>query len=905
VVQAGFRNLSTQLRLHAPEVAAEIEKLRVSQTERAAFAHALHLLSDPRVRDFGLEVGRALRDSASSDRQYLRRRVEERLGPRLPELRRLREEVVSEALESLWGTGRQWELTLDPENVRSMETVSGQFVFEYEGRRIKNAVSPAQKFFALAGGSFEEGRTLLDLMQLCIHSIEPHWTTTFSKTVTFDAAPLTWPCELTSSEYHDIDFMKALMCPLKFGAMGLDALRAAYSFQSEHTQSEPRTEAEYSYEREHLQSKPRTTEAPAPASTTTAEPPASSSTAAAQPQPQPHPQAVPDPQQLQHLTTACDAQGLCPLWGLFFHKEMHEAAVDNIMRVGRGLITPDDRAMALDVVRAAFRNISAQLRLHAPTVASELDQVEYSSTELEAMLASVRLISDPRVRDVGLDVSRAIRASPSPERSFLKGRIGEHLRPRREEIRQLRSKVVKGAMGRLWKMGHDWGLTLRPENIKSMETVSHHFAKKFVPVSEDLSFEKKFFAIYGGALEEGNFLLEMLQMCISFFGSSWSFDLHGAMDFAQAPLSWPCELDDPLGISDSNVDYMKALLCPLKFGVQGVDALNADITTQSIMQPESAEGSSPPRRESPPAPSPPKQQPDQSESTTREGRSPRPPADAAAKPHLFPLRSLFKSPEVHEVAAQDLMTVAGARLAPVDLEMATNVVLDSFEKIDEQLRLHAPEVASELSQIELTIDERRGMLSAMRLLSDRRVQDIGLTVARAIRASPYEDWEYLQHHIEAALRPGFKEIQELREELVPSSLRRLWAEGHRWGLTLNPENIRSLRNTSEAFKTRTVKLTPILDVEKKYFALYSGALQEGRTLLDLLQMCIRALGPDWSTSLKGTMQFGTDTLSWPCELNLDDPESNADFMQALLCPLKFGSQGIDALTASSIHHLSG
>jgi hypothetical protein len=273
-------------------------------------------------------------------------------------------------------------------------------------------------------------------------------------------------------------------------------------------------------------------------------------------------------------------------------------------------------------------------------------------------------------------------------------------------------------------------------------------------------------------------------------------------------------------------------------------------------------------------------------------------------PHLFSLWSLFKSPEVHELGAQNMLIAAKGRLLPVDLEMATDIIKATFVKLSEELAKHAPQVADELKQIEFTTSERTGLLEAMRLLGNPLVQKLGLDVARAIRASPYADWFYLQHYIETALEPRTEELVRLRRELMPEPLRKLWAQGHQWGTTLNPENIRSLRNHSEGFDTRTVHLTPELDDERKYFSMYNGALQEGRSLLDLLQMCIRALGPEWIARLNGTMVFAEDALSWPCDLSLDEG-SNTDFMKALLCPLKFGAQGIDALTAARIHDLGG
>merc|ERR1740121_2944034 len=113
------------------------------------------------------------------------------------------------------------------------------------------------------------------------------------------------------------------------------------------------------------------------------------------------------------------------------------------------------------------------------------------------------------------------------------------------------------------------------------------------------------------------------------------------------------------------------------------------------------------------------------------------------------------------------------------------------------------------------------------------------------------------------------------------------------------------------------------DPASRRFAIAASALTQGRVLMDTLQMFIRLARKGWTTSLGTTMDFASMALSWPCNVedvgtahirtagiaagDSDEDEAGAgtaDLAGSLLCPLKFGAQGVDAIRASFTNSLA-
>lgn len=218
-----FGELSLILQQRAAPVALALDEIDLSAEEKDALLVHLRLLADAKVRSFGLDVARAMRESPSPEPEYLKKNIQERLVPRLEEIDSFSKQAIPKRLSILWGKGREWSMTLDPVNIRSMEAVSGKFVDSY---RPEKQMLMKEKVEAVRDGALEFGKSLLDFLLLCINDMGPEFSTDVGDTMAVAGdGPLSWPCQLDADGESHFDFDKGLICPLKFGAQGLDAMR--------------------------------------------------------------------------------------------------------------------------------------------------------------------------------------------------------------------------------------------------------------------------------------------------------------------------------------------------------------------------------------------------------------------------------------------------------------------------------------------------------------------------------------------------------------------------------------------------------------------------------------------------------------------------------------------------------
>jgi len=319
-VQEGFRGIAAELRVRAPALADRLAKIRLNRAEKDAVLATMQLLSDSKVQELGFEVGQAVRESVSTDREHLARIIVSRLIPRLGEITHLRESVVPAGLRRLWGSDLQWNMTLDPENVGMMQAYDGGLgsaMFQslndvYAAGGMDFEASETLKSFGAVGGVVEEGRALVDIIKLCarLYSVDtslPLSATSLAGTLDFGSNVLSCQLGSTGAELgkpKDEDFMKAIFCPLKFGAQGLDALRA-----------------------------------------------------------------VPD------------MAGRQPARGLFADPALVEVATENIMLGRHGLLRPGDRELVHSTVEQGLRDLSAQLEERAPSAFDELEVTPLTKIE--------------------------------------------------------------------------------------------------------------------------------------------------------------------------------------------------------------------------------------------------------------------------------------------------------------------------------------------------------------------------------------------------------------------------------------------------------------------------------------------------------------------------------------------
>lgn len=236
-VATGFKNISYELSRRTPDVTKELQKVQLSEQQKNLVLSALRLTSNRGVRDLGLVVGKAIHEGGGSyaGRKEMRQIIEEALMPRLQEIRELHDDLLLGEMGELLVKGKNWEMTLDPDNLAVMGPYRrGKFATltasdVYGAGQIKKTPY-AEKTYGVLGGVLEQGRALLHLVKLYArlsgrYLQVPTYVTSLGGNLDITSQDLN--CEHDHQKALSLKLSKALYCPLKFGTQGLETLRAA------------------------------------------------------------------------------------------------------------------------------------------------------------------------------------------------------------------------------------------------------------------------------------------------------------------------------------------------------------------------------------------------------------------------------------------------------------------------------------------------------------------------------------------------------------------------------------------------------------------------------------------------------------------------------------------------------
>lgn len=239
-VIAGFANITARLDQRTPEVIKKLEELKLTERQKDVALSSLRLIASTRVQSLGREVAKAIRDSPTPDPLVVKQHVEERMLPHVAILNNLRDEL--EPLLREWSAEDKWVMALDQESIRVMQnrgggefiSVSPQDMVEMPG--ITDAhITPAQLSYVLLGGVLEEARALIHMVNFLSSARQgdlyvPTWGTSMMDMIDLDPELLSCEVAISSVSVATADIhvhlTKALFCPLKFGVLGLEAVRA-------------------------------------------------------------------------------------------------------------------------------------------------------------------------------------------------------------------------------------------------------------------------------------------------------------------------------------------------------------------------------------------------------------------------------------------------------------------------------------------------------------------------------------------------------------------------------------------------------------------------------------------------------------------------------------------------------
>jgi len=213
-----------------------------------------------------------------------------------------------------------------------------------------------------------------------------------------------------------------------------------------------------------------------------------------------------------------------------------------------------------------FERMYTELGAQAPAVASELERIQVSKEQKNAILDVLALLIRPTVQSLGFNIATIIRTSAYATEKYLKFIIEDKLEPI-EDIRGWARLIIPKSMLAVWsKVGHDWELTLNPQNIRSMRT--EHV--KLVDDGTHMDLKTKSLSIHAGVLLEGSVLLEIMKSYLNVTGPPWSTDERGTTEIVFNSISLPTQTD--------KLAFYEAFLWPLKCAVQGLDALRASVS---------------------------------------------------------------------------------------------------------------------------------------------------------------------------------------------------------------------------------------------------------------------------------------------------------------------------------------
>lgn len=249
-VEETFRNMSLHLQATWPRGAqAPVFDGRQSKV----VLDAMRRLSDVRFQRIGLEVARAVKESAEGDTEGMRRRILERLRPRLPEIRQLRDEVIPAELRNEAGVRpRRWGSLVHPSRERLLRSFDDAWAERLEAHAAAQAEGPqadtrrlqtssyttpppgtatpdpqaAAHNWELMSSVLSEGKMLLDQFKVFVMIFGANMDLPEPVKVMLDSSGYfvqLAECGL-GSVLQGMSVAAMMMCPLELGEQGMEAI---------------------------------------------------------------------------------------------------------------------------------------------------------------------------------------------------------------------------------------------------------------------------------------------------------------------------------------------------------------------------------------------------------------------------------------------------------------------------------------------------------------------------------------------------------------------------------------------------------------------------------------------------------------------------------------------------------
>jgi hypothetical protein len=291
------------------------------------------------------------------------------------------------------------------------------------------------------------------------------------------------------------------------------------------------------------------------------------------------------------------------------------------------------------------------------------------------------------------------------------------------------------------------------------------------------------------------------------------------------------------------------------------------------------------------------------------------------------LRNLLESPDVHNVAANNIIKVQ-RRMTGVSDDAADvhKVVSLHFGKITRSLQDSIPGFSQTLDTASIKKTHHDAVVHAMRYLSDSRLQSIGLDMAHAVRDAKTDDHDTLKSHIVAALAPRKAEMTAMQQEMFPAEVRKLYDEQNTnvgFEDMLQPQKLRVMRSFDNSWDARITSHDEDGEARKLSFldqtttkaplataldviGILGAVAQEVSVILRMIKPLTKIMPADGShdlgispmaTTIIGFIDALFNTIS--CELDAAQDDDNP--IEMVTCPLMSGSAAFDMMRLPLTH----
>jgi len=132
-------------------------------------------------------------------------------------------------------------------------------------------------------------------------------------------------------------------------------------------------------------------------------------------------------------------KGVVSARSLLESQDFAEVASANALAMS-GRSGDSERGALTAEAREGFKRISASIGARFPETAVQLETIQLSEEQKDAVLSSLRHLSDPRVQKLGFEVAQVMHKGGG--RDAVDRRLHDYFQPRLESIRRLRDEVI-------------------------------------------------------------------------------------------------------------------------------------------------------------------------------------------------------------------------------------------------------------------------------------------------------------------------------------------------------------------------------------------------------------------------------------------------------------------------------